>query len=201
MAGRVPLVEFDTLDANLRLWFLAIFHADIRQAQLFVSDALTLARQGQDDQNPDSWYCRSHDAAIVRYARCFLACRLPDGKANTRLPDRYRIDGPLKVIHDRTMKLRHVIVAHADLRERHFTLTKVYEDDAKAGRWNLATSGGNFPPQALTIFASLCEIHRKMLVREMVPMIESRLSTMDVGETITLASNRGGEMYWLHNST
>ena len=121
----LPHVSWDDLQPEIRLWFLALFHSDIRQSKVFASDAIALAANGQDDQDSNGWYCRTHDAAIVRYARCFLSCRLPDGKAATKAPDRYKFDEPLATIHERVMTLRHVIVAYADMRNRQLTLTKL----------------------------------------------------------------------------
>jgi hypothetical protein len=194
---RLPLVDFDSLNCEVRLWFLAIFQRDIREARFFAQDALAMAAAGIDDRDPHSLYCRSHDAAIVRYARCFLACRLPNGAAATRLPDRYLFEGtPLAVMHNQVIAARHGIVAHADMRERQVTLTKFHESAAEPNRWQINTSNGNLPPTALMHFASLCELHRKKVVEEIVPLVESRLSVMKIGETIALASTDGGAIHW-----
>lgn len=191
------LVDFDSLSADLRLWFLALFHRDIREAHQAASDAIGFARLGHNDQDPDSMYCRCHDAAVVRYARCFLGCNLPDGSAKIRLPERYKFPGAvLGTIHERIIAFRHGLVAHADMRERSVVLKKVHDDPTKPDQWIINASGGNLPPQALQLFISLCEIHRKTVVSELGPMIENRLSTMTVGETVSLISEKGGGVYW-----
>lgn len=192
---RLPFVDFDKLSSPYRIWFLAVFKRDIQEAEQAAIDAVALAQTGDDDQNPNGMYCRCHDAAVVRYARSFLGCTLPDNTGKVRLPDRYKFQGPLGVIHDQVMAARHGLVAHADLRERSVVLTK-HPDGARPS-WSVAISGGNLPPTELQTFISLCRLHRKTVNAELLPLIEQRLTTMKSGESVVLQSQNGGDVHWI----
>jgi len=147
-----------------------------------------MSRVGDDGRDPFGHYQDFNDAAVVRYARCFMGCRLPDGKRKTRLPDRYIFDGPLGEIHAKAMAIRHGIVAHTDLRERRVTLSKNHEEVGRPDRWQIKTSGGAMTPSAMMVFSALCEQLRKLVVSESLPLIEKQIETMKVGEELELTS-------------
>jgi hypothetical protein len=167
--------------------------------QSAVRHAIEVSRKGDDGSDPHGLFQALNDAAIVRYGRCFLACVLPDGRAKTKLPERYGFEGPLGEVHTKVMAMRHGLVAHADLRERRIVLCR---DRSNEGRkWHINTSGGAIPPIGAMTLSSLCQQLRNRLVEEVRPLIEKRIDMMDEGQELDLASlvenPQAGNVFWL----
>lgn len=179
-------IPFDSLDAAHRLWFLTLLYNDLKLARLAITEALALARQGHDDQSQDGLYSCFHDAAVVRYARGFLTCRLPGGKTTTKLPERFSFPHPpLSVMHAKVIAMRHSVVAHIDMRRKEVVLRKVKEVGEK-DRWQIIPSGAHLPPSAMMFFLSICNIVIDNIVRETRPLIDERVATMKVGDVLDL---------------
>lgn len=169
-------MPFDELRDLERLWLLAIAHTDLKQAfeaaQLFLLQDLSEA----------AYEC-IQDALIVRYCRCFKICNLPNGRARTRLPDRFaNVDGIDPALHAAICGNRDQIVAHSDMSVKDVILKK----NSEGGEFMSLTSGMRFDREQVAVIRRLIVGVLQNIQTEGVPLAQRLLASHAIGASVEL---------------
>lgn len=190
---------FESLTSMHQLWLLTLAQGDFGQCAETARIALAMPR-AESSGDAAFTYDALAECAVVRYARPFTRCILPQQRAgghprapqlSTRLPDAFAERTGLpgaKTVHDAAMRLRDQFFAHSDAQEKPLAFNHVERGGKSVLRPSVAIR--RVDPANLELLERLARSLANSLARDINHLAERTLPPLRVGERAVVTFER-----------
>lgn len=180
-----------------RLWFLVVAHSDLIQAAKAADAAMTF----HEIDDLETRFALT-EAAIVRFARPFCRCLIPQQRAHgapnppqlsTKLPADFipsDLPGGHSVLQA-VMKRRDRVVAHSEIEFKPIRLSR--HAPGHGQRWNLETLLQDVSDYNLKQLSRVARVLAAKAASEVDALADQLFSTVGLGETAVLQFEREGQ--------